>query len=131
MEKIKTIGDAFLSAAGLLRSSHETAFDCVRCGLAMIKAASSLPCDWQLRVGVHCGPVVAGIVGRQKYQYDIWGDTVNLAARIQGEAPVGGLCVSSATWRLVEHRCSGRSLGLRELKGKGTRELFLIDGLMD
>ena len=131
MEKIKTIGDAFLAAAGLMRSSAESAVDCVRCGLAMIRAAKSLPCDWNLRVGVHCGPLVAGIVGRQKYQYDIWGDTVNTASRVQGEAPVGGLCVSAETWRLVEHRCTGRALGHRELKGKGTVELFHIKGIRD
>jgi adenylate cyclase len=129
MEKIKTIGDAFLSAAGLMRSSTESALDCVRCGLAMLRAARSLPCEWELRIGVHCGPVVAGIVGRQKYQYDIWGDTVNIAARIQGEAPVGGLCVSSATWFLLEKHCVGHSLGLRELKGKGAQEVFQVDSI--
>jgi class 3 adenylate cyclase/CheY-like chemotaxis protein len=131
MEKIKTIGDAFLSAAGLMRSSPESVLDSVRCGLAMIRAARSLPCGWELRVGVHCGPVVAGIVGRQKYQYDIWGDTVNIASRVQGEAPVGGLCVNAQTWRLLEHRCTGRSLGPRELKGKGAQELFQIDSVRD
>lgn len=131
MEKIKTIGDAFLSAAGLMRSSPESTLDCIRCGLAMIRVARNLPCEWELRIGVHCGPVVAGIVGRQKYQYDIWGDTVNIASRIQGEAPVGGLCVSAETWRLLAHRCTGRSLGLRELKGKGSLELFQIDSILD
>jgi class 3 adenylate cyclase/CheY-like chemotaxis protein len=131
MEKIKTIGDAFLSASGLMRSSPESALDSVRCGLAMIRAARNLPCEWELRVGVHCGPVVAGIVGRQKYQYDIWGDTVNIASRVQGEAPVGGLCVNSRTWRLLEDRCTGHSLGLRELKGKGAQELFQIDSVRD
>ena len=131
MEKIKTIGDAFLAAAGLMRSGPESALDCVRCGLAMIQAARNLPCEWELRVGVHCGPVVAGIVGRQKYQYDIWGDTVNIASRVQAEAPVGGLCVTSETWRLLESRCIGRSLGLREMKGKGARELFQIESIRD
>ncbi|MCF7730748.1 MAG: response regulator [Akkermansiaceae bacterium] len=131
MEKIKTIGDAFLAAAGLLRSSHESTLDCVRCGLAMIRAARSLPCEWELRIGVHCGPVVAGIVGRQKYQYDIWGDTVNTASRVQGEAPVGGLCVNFQTWCLIEHHCAGRSLGHRELKGKGAQELFQIESVRD
>ena len=129
MEKIKTIGDAFLSAGGLMRSSPESTLDSVRCGLAMIRAAGNLPCEWQLRVGVHCGPVVAGIVGRQKYQYDIWGDTVNIASRVQGEAPVGGLCVNSGTWKLIGSRCTGRSLGLRELKGKGPQELFVIESV--
>ncbi|MES2922176.1 MAG: adenylate/guanylate cyclase domain-containing protein [Verrucomicrobiota bacterium] len=97
----------------------------------MIRAARNLPCEWELRVGVHCGPVVAGIVGRQKYQYDIWGDTVNIASRVQAEAPVGGLCVNSETWHLLKHHCTGRSLGLREMKGKGTQELFQIESVRD
>jgi hypothetical protein len=75
-------------------------------------------------------PVVAGIVGRQKYQYDIWGDTVNMASRIQGEAPLGGLCVSSCAWRRIEAACTGRSLGLRELKGKGAQEVFLVESVV-
>jgi len=93
--------------------------------------ARNLPSECELRIRVNCGPVVSGIVGRQKYQYDIWGDTVNLASRIQGEAPMGGLCVSSEAWGLLAHRCRGRSLGLRELKGKGAQELFQIDSLLD
>lgn len=111
--------------------ADEATLDCVRCGLAMIEAARKLPCEWSLRVGVHCGPVVAGIVGRQKYQYDIWGDTVNIASRVQSEAPVGVLCVSAETWRLVGPRCEGRSLGLREMKGKGAQELFHVESIRD
>lgn len=131
MEKIKTIGDSFLATSGLMHPNPGAALDGVRCGLAMIHAARALPAAWELRVGVHCGPLVAGIVGRQKYQYDIWGDTVNTAARVQSEAPVGGLCVNPETWSLLESRCTGRSLGLRELKGKGPQELFEIDGIRD
>jgi class 3 adenylate cyclase len=126
MEKIKTIGDAFLAAAGLHDQTGNKALDCVRCGLAMIGAAGRLPSGWSLRVGVHAGPVVAGIVGRQKYQYDIWGDTVNAAARMQGEASPGALCVNAATWRLLEPHCEGRSIGEREIKGRGRDEIFEV-----
>lgn len=131
MEKIKTIGDAYLAAAGLLKITDDPALDCVRCGLAMIEMTKILPSAWKLRVGVHCGPVVAGIVGRQKYQYDIWGDTVNSAARMQTEACPGTLCVSTETWQLVKAHCRGRSLGLREIKGKGQIEVFAIDALRE
>lgn len=126
MEKIKTIGDAYLSVAGLLRVTENPVLDSLRCGLGMIAATRTLPAGWQIRVGVHCGPVVAGVVGRQKYQYDVWGDTVNAAARMQGEAAPGTLCVSAETWRLVDAHCEGRPLGTREIKGRGPTELFEV-----
>lgn len=129
MEKIKTIGDAFMATAGLTRPNRDAAIDSVRCGLAMIEAARNLPAGWELRVGVHCGPVVAGIVGRQKYQYDVWGDTVNTAARIQAEAPVGGLCVSAELWQSLAGRCTGHSMGVREMKGKEPLELLVIEAV--
>lgn len=129
MEKIKTIGDAYLAAAGLLKVTDKPLLDCVRCGLAMIKSARALPAAWDLRVGIHVGPVVAGIVGRQKYQYDIWGDTVNVAARMQAEARPGRLCVSEENWRLLERDCRGSSLGVREIRGKGRIEVFEVEAL--
>ena len=129
LEKIKTIGDAYLAAAGLLQVTSTPALDCVRCGLAMIKAAEKLPSSWQIRVGVHCGPVVAGIVGRQKYQYDIWGDTVNAAARFQAKASPGALCVGAPTWKLAAPHCEGKSLGEHDIKGRGRCELFQVDAI--
>ncbi len=69
---------------------------------------------------------MAGIVGRQKYQSDIWGDTVNAAARMQTQAQPGRLCVSETTWRALEDQCEGRSLGLRPIKGKGEIEVFEV-----
>jgi class 3 adenylate cyclase len=127
LEKIKTIGDAFMATAGLLTPLENPALHCVRCGLKMVALAQTLPARWQVRVGVHVGPVVAGVVGRRKYQYDIWGDAVNTAARMQGAASPGSLCVNKETWNLVAERCSGRSLGHINVKGKGEQELFLVD----
>lgn len=131
MEKIKTIGDAFMAVSGLLLSSGNPALDCVRCGLGMARVAEELPTAWRLRVGVHLGPVVAGIVGRQKYQYDIWGDTVNAAARMEGEAEPGTVCVSAQVWAQVASQCVGRSLGFREIKGRGRSEVFVVEGLRE
>ena len=131
MEKIKTIGDAFLSAAGLHNQFGNPVLDCVACGLAMIGKASQLPVPWRLRVGVHAGPVVAGIVGRHRYQFDVWGNTVNEAARMQAEARPGALCVSESTWEQVKDHCVGCSLGMREIKGKGPREVFEISAVID
>ena len=131
MEKIKTIGDAYLAAAGLLHRTANPALDCVRCGLAMIEAAKVLPPAGGSGSGVHCGPVVAGIVGRKKYQYDIWGDTVNAAARLEAEARPGTLCVSAQIWRDLEPHCDGRSLGFRKIKGKGELEVFEVVAVRD
>jgi class 3 adenylate cyclase len=102
------------------------AVNCVRCGQAMIKAARRLPPYWEVRVGVHVGPVIAGVVGRRKYQYDVWGDTVNLAARMEAAAEPGSICVTASTWRLLEGNCRGRPLGRLEVKGKGGLELFRV-----
>src|SRR5207244_975722 len=80
LEKIKTIGDSFMATAGLVTRLDNPALNCVRCGLDMVAAARELPAGWQVRVGVHVGPVIAGVVGHRKYQYDVWGDAVTLRA---------------------------------------------------
>lgn len=129
LEKIKTIGDSFMATAGLLTPSKNPTFDCVRCGLAMVAKAKELPPHWQVRVGVHTGPVMAGVVGRHKYQYDIWGDTVNTAARMEQAALPGSICVTADTWQLLAAICNGVKQGNVDIKGKGTLDLYRIDQL--
>jgi class 3 adenylate cyclase/CheY-like chemotaxis protein len=129
LEKIKTIGDSFMATAGLMTPLDNPAFNCVRCGLDMVAAARKLPANWQVRVGVHVGPVIAGVVGHRKYQYDVWGDAVNTASRMEKAAAAGSVCVNKDTWNLVAERCSGRSLGRIELKGKGEQELFVVNAV--
>jgi class 3 adenylate cyclase len=92
-----------------------------------VAAARASPPHWEVRVGVHVGPVIAGVVGRRKYQYDVWGDTVNLAARMEQAAPPGHICVSAETWRTLESFCRGRSQGLIPVKGKGELEVFCVE----
>ncbi len=84
MEKIKTIGDAFLATAGLLTAVDEPLLASIRCGLDMVAAARSIEPHWEVRVGIHQGPVVAGIMGQRQYLFDLWGDTVKIAAHIMG-----------------------------------------------
>jgi class 3 adenylate cyclase len=127
LEKIKTIGDSFMGTIGLGTPVPNAARNCIDCGLEMIAAARSLPPYWEVRIGVHVGPVVAGVVGRRKYQYDVWGDTVNLAARMQASAEPGSVCVTASTWALLEGHCKGRPLGRLEVKGKGALELFRVE----
>jgi adenylate cyclase len=126
LEKIKTIGDSFMCTIGLRTPGVSPALSAVSCGLEMIDAAARLPPHWQVRVGVHVGPVVAGVVGRRKYQYDIWGDTVNLAARMTQAAQPASVCVSGDTWRLLGGHPRSQPMGRIEVKGKGPLDLFRI-----
>jgi class 3 adenylate cyclase len=73
------------------------------------------------------GPVIAGVVGRRKYQYDVWGDTVNLAARMTEAAQPGSICVPAETWRLLQGQCPAILMGPIDIRGKGRLELFRIE----
>lgn len=126
LEKIKTIGDAFLATAGLLRALDASLEAAVACGLEMIRTAAATAPFWELRVGLHRGPVVAGIVGRRKFLYDLWGDTVNVAARICEQARPGSLCLSEETWHLIQKDREATRLGQVEIKGKGALELVEV-----
>jgi adenylate cyclase len=101
----------------------------VRCGLEMVEAARALPSQWDVRVGVHVGPVVAGVVGRRQYLFDLWGDTVNTAARVESHGMAGAVNVSDTAWGQVSAACDGDSLGLVMVKGKGHKELFRVRAL--
>lgn len=125
-----------MATAGLRTALPNPAWSCVRCAGEMIAAARRLPPHWQVRVGLHVGPVVAGVVGRRKYQYDVWGDTVNLAARMQQAAQPGSICVPAETWRLLQGQCPAVPMGFIDIRGKGRLELFRIEpdtpaGLVD
>ncbi len=129
MEKIKTIGDEFMASAGLTMQNFQPLLSAVKCGLDMVEATRSLENGWQVRVGVHAGPVVAGIVGDEKYQFDVWGDTVNTAARMTGLGEPGTVVMTFDSWLQVQDECEGRSLGQVEVKGKGTIEVVECTGV--
>jgi class 3 adenylate cyclase len=124
LEKIKTIGDAVMATAGLLQYVEEPAMASVRCGLDMVSAAPELEPGWDVRVGIHMGPVVAGVIGRTQYMFDLWGDTVNIAARIVDQAEPRTVLASDTAWRHLQGRCKGSSKGLVDLKGKGRLDLI-------
>jgi CheY-like chemotaxis protein len=128
LQKIKTIGDSFMAAAGLLRPLEAPVERCARAGLEMIGAARALEEGWEVRVGIHVGPVIAGILCRRQYLFDLFGDTVNTAARVESHGLPGTVTLSEAAWRQVAGRGAGASLGLVEVKGKGSLELFRFDG---
>ncbi len=129
MEKIKTIGDEFMAAAGLTVQNFQPLLSAVKCGLDMAKATKAMDTGWQVRIGVHSGPVVAGIVGDEKYQFDVWGDTVNTAARMTGLGGPGKVVMTYSSWLQVQDKCEGLSLGQIEVKGKGPVEIVECYGL--
>jgi adenylate cyclase len=126
LEKIKTIGDAFMATAGLLRYVENPALSAAECGLAMAEAAKAHGAGWEVRVGIHMGPVVAGVLGKRSFVFDLWGDTVNMAARVASEADPGAVLVAGGLWPLLEARLQGRSLGPVQLKGKGRIDLIRV-----
>lgn len=126
VQKIKTIGDAFMATAGLFEPSDNAVLACVRAGWAMIRATEAMNVGWTVRVGVHVGPLVSGIVGHEQYLFDVWGDTVNTAARMQGAAEPGGLVVSSAACLSIRGLCETTSRGHVLVKGKGSMEVFAV-----
>jgi adenylate cyclase len=119
LEKIKTIGDAFMAAGGLLQEIEDPIGSAVRCGLEMSSTLIEARLGWEVRVGVHSGPVVAGVVGQERYQFDIWGDTVNIAARMSEKSIPGSVAVTKDVWEHVGHDFNGEALGEMELKRKG------------
>lgn len=123
LEKIKTIGDAYLATAGLLQRIEDPAIASVRAGIDMVDTVRNHEAGWEVRVGIHMGPLVGGVIGHKQYSFDIWGDTVNTAARISGKAEPSSVLVSDIVWRNTTDVFEGTSKGLVELKGKGTVEL--------
>ena len=135
LEKIKTIGDAYMCAGGLPTPDNNHAVNAVRAALAMqhfmqkqikYRIAEGLQ-PWELRVGVHTGSVVAGVVGKKKYAYDIWGDTVNIASRMESTGEAGKVNISAATYEMVkEHfRCTYR--GKLSAKNVGEIDMYFVE----
>jgi len=134
IEKIKTIGDAYMAAGGLPVPNETHALDVVNAALEIQHFMLNLAEEkkkigepyFEIRIGVHTGPVVAGIVGVKKFQYDIWGDTVNTASRMESSGEAGKVNISHSTYQLVKDNAnfSFESRGEIEAKGKGKLQMF-------
>ncbi len=130
VEKIKTIGDAFMAAGGLLNKEiGEPVRACVALGLDMIRLARQLT-PWDIRVGIHAGPVVAGVIGHRQYLFDLWGDTVNTAARMESNGVVGSIALSGAAWGQIAHCARGERRGRVEIKGKGLMDIYRFEAFV-
>lgn len=130
LEKIKTIGDAYMCAAGLPEPSDKQAEKAVSAALEMqnwLSQTAGLPFQGA-RIGLATGPVVAGVVGARKFAYDIWGDTVNLAARVESKGEIGKVNVSQTTYELVKDIFVCTSRGKLPAKGIGEVEMYFVEG---
>jgi CheY-like chemotaxis protein len=129
LQKIRTVGDEFMAVGGLLEALENAVLSCVECGLGMISAAATVPARWHVRVGIHVGPLMAGVIGHRQYLFDVWGDTVNTAQRIQSHGLVDAVNLSSEAWQMVADCCQGKSLGFIQVKGKGELEIIRVQSV--
>jgi class 3 adenylate cyclase len=136
IEKIKTIGDAYMCAGGLPVPNKANPAEVVRAALEIRDFMNSLkkerikkdePC-FEIRIGVHTGPVIAGIVGVRKFQYDIWGDTVNIASRMESSGDVGEVNISETTYNLIKENFECTPRGKVEAKNKGFVNMYFVKG---
>jgi guanylate cyclase len=127
-EKIKTIGDGYLAACGLPDPDPEHVHTACALALdlrdAMDALNAELGTDYRLRIGVHTGPAVAGVIGTAKFAYDVWGDTVNVASRLESTALPGTVAVSAAVAAAAGDSFVFDPVGARELKGHGSVAVF-------
>lgn len=131
IEKIKTIGDAYMAAAGMPKPCTDHAQRCVLAGLRMMayveaRNGGGAAFKWSLRVGVHSGPVVAGVVGKRKFAFDIWGNTVNIASRMENAGEPGRVNVSAYTFDLIRNEFDCEYRGKINAKGKGQMDMYFV-----
>lgn len=130
LEKIKTIGDAYMAAAGLQSDTPDHAVKAAEMALAMqaLMAGELGARGLQLRIGLHTGPIVAGVIGRTKYAYDVWGETVNTASRMEAHGSPGRIQVGRKLYDLLQDKFELEARGVQDVKGLGELELFFLNG---
>lgn len=128
LEKIKTIGDAYMAVCGLPAEREDHAIRMVKAAQEMLAFANESNSRFKVRIGIHCGPVVAGIVGVKKYAYDVWGDTVNTAARMEQNSESGRINVSGAIYELTKKEFNYTYRGKIKVKNKGEIDMYFLEG---
>jgi class 3 adenylate cyclase len=130
LEKIKTIGDEYMVASGIPipREDHAQALAdfalAMRSSLAEYSAANDV--DRRMRIGINSGPVVAGVIGKRRFLYDLWGDSVNTASRMESHGIPGEIQVSEATRARLDGRFTFVDRGIIDIKGRGPMQTYLL-----
>ena len=131
LEKIKTIGDAYMAAGGVTASPEDYAERVVKLALGMMEATQRVAAESdvkiQLRIGIASGPVMAGVIGQTKFAYDVWGDTVNLAARLESHGAAGRIHLCDDTRQMVENSVVCLRAPSRNIKGVGKTVTWFVD----
>jgi adenylate cyclase len=139
IEKIKTIGDAYMCAGGIPEKNRTNPVEVILAALEMkaymnkLKRTSEIEGMkyWDIRIGIHTGTVVAGVVGQKKLSYDIWGDTVNTASRMESSGEAGKINISGTTYEFVKEFFSCEYRGKMPVKYKGELEMYFVNGIVD
>jgi len=133
LEKIKTIGDAYMLVSGVPVVRPDHAEICIEAAFEFLEALRVFNrrhhLDWQIRLGLHGGPVVAGIIGTRKFAYDLWGDTVNIAARMESHGQPGKIQISGRLKRALEGKFRFEPVGRVDIKNVGPMETFIVHRL--
>jgi class 3 adenylate cyclase len=137
LEKIKTIGDAYMCAGGVPIKNKSNPITATVCALRLRNAMRAIAEEkkekgekfWEIRIGVHTGPLTAGVVGKKKFAYDIWGDTVNTASRMESSSEAGKVNISGTTYELVKEYFDCEYRGKVDAKGKGLIDMYFVKGL--
>lgn len=135
LEKIKTVGDAYMCASGLPFPSEDHAHRMVKAAMDMLEFVEASKADptadhikFDVRIGINSGPVIAGIVGTKKFAYDIWGDTVNIASRMESASEVGKINIAENTYELIKDEFECVFRGKMEVKNRGKLNMYYVLG---
>ena len=133
LEKIKTIGDGYMAAAGVPIPREDHALAAVHCAAQLLQSLRKFNqehgTNLGVRIGINSGPIVAGVIGKNKFTYDLWGDTVNTASRMESNGSPGRIQVSERTHALVRTQCKFEERGEIQIKGKGAMKTFFVTGI--